>query len=118
MKKKKLRLIHTSLSYEPADQNLKRIELFYKIFPKLAYGHHYKNILPIILSLNSNIKDIFVYIKGNQAKNRHYPDDIHAFSFKEIKNLSKKINECIDILGSKNKRNSIIKTINDKKISF
>ena len=116
--KKRIALIHTSLSYEAKDQNLKRLELLYKIFPNIAYGHHYVNFLPIILSLYSKIKFIFIYIKALEKKGRYHPDEKHAFDFKKIYDLSEIINESIKILGSVNKRNSIIKTINDKKISF
>ena len=116
--KKKITLIHTSLSYEAKDQNLKRLELLYKILPRIAYGHHYSNFLPIILSLYSKIKYIFIYIKALEKKGRFYPDEKHALNFKKIDNLSEIINESIKILGSENRRNSIIKSDNDKKISF
>ena len=116
--KKRITLIHTSLSYDAKDQNLKRLELLYKIFPSIAYGHHYGNFLPIILSLYSKIKFIFVYIKASEKKGRYHPDEKHAFAFKKTEDLKEVINESVKILGSENKRNSTIKTINDKKISF
>ena len=34
--KKRITLIYTSLSYEAKDQNLKRLELLYKMFPSIA----------------------------------------------------------------------------------
>ncbi len=117
-KKRKIRLIHTSLSYKAIDQNLKRIELLKNYHQSIAYGHHYKNYLPILLLLNSNIKETFIYIKSKDTNKRFYPDDKHALSFKNIKNLNDIILECIKLFGSKNKRNKYIKTINDKKISF
>ena len=116
--KKRTELIHTSLSYEDVDQNLKRIELLRNYSDKVAYGHHYKNFLPIILLLNSNIKNFFIYIKTKSTKKRNYPDDKHAFSFTEIKKLNNILDECKNLFGSKYKRNKYIKTINDEKISF
>ena len=116
--KKRITLIHTSLSYEAKDQNLKRLELLYKMFPRIAYGHHYINFLPIILSICSKIKFIFIYIKALEKSGRYYPDDEHAFTFKKLDTLSNIILESVMILGSKNKRNSKIKTINEKKVSF
>ena len=116
--KKKINLIHTSLSYEDIDQNLKRINLLKSFFPKVSYGHHYKNYLPLILLFNSDIQFFFVYIKSKDSKKRFYPDDKHAISFKKLGKLNDILIECRNLLGSKNKRNKYIKTINDKKISF
>ena len=115
---KKLKLIHTSLSYEAKDQNLRRIELLKNYHKEVVYGHHYKNYLPILLLIKSNIKEAFVYIKTKDTNKRVYPDDKHAFSFKNIKKLNDIIFESIKLLGSKNRRNKYIKTINEKKISF
>ena len=116
--KKKLILIHTSLSYEPIDQNLKRIELLKNFHSNVAYGHHYKNYYPLILLLNSDIKYFFIYVKSLDTSKRFYPDDNHAFSFKKLNQLNKIIIECNNLLGSKNKRNKHIKTINNEKVSF
>ena len=68
--------------------------------------------------IKSNIKEAFVYIKTKDDNKRVYPDDKHAFSFKNIKKLNDIIFESIKLLGSKTKRNKYIKTINEKKISF
>ena len=117
-KKKNLRLIHTSLSYDAIDQNLKRIELLKSFHPNVAYGHHYKNYLPLIILLNSDIEYFFIYIKSMDTNKRFYPDDKHAYSFKKLGQFKEIINECNNLLGSKNKRNKHIKTINDEKVSF
>ncbi len=116
--KKKISLIHTSLSYESIDQNLKRIELLKNFHPNISYGHHYKNYFPIILLFNSDIKFFFIYIKSMESNKRFYPDDKHAFSFKKLKQLNKILVECNNLLGSKHKRNKHIKTINNEKVSF
>ena len=116
--RKQIRLIHTSLSYDAIDQNLKRIQLLKNFLPDIAYGHHYKNYLPLIMLLNSDIEYFFIYIKSIDSNKRFYPDDKHAFSFKKLRQLKEIISECNNLLGSKNKRNKHIKTINDEKISF
>ena len=116
--KKKLKLIHTSLSYEDIDQNLKRIRLLKDLHPQISYGHHYKNYLPLIMLTYSEIEYFFVYIKSIDSKKRVYPDDKHAFSFKSLEKIKKIITECNNLLGSKNKRNKHIKIINDEKVSF
>ena len=52
------------------------------------------------------------------SNKKFYPDDKHAFSFKKLKKLNEIMSEGNNLLGSKNKRNKYIKTINDEKISF
>ena len=116
--KKKLKLIHTSLSYEDIDQNLKRIQLLSNLHPQISYGHHYKNYLPLIMLMYSEIEYSFIYIKSIDSKKRVYPDDKHAFSFKSLEKIKKLITESKNLLGSINKRNKHIKTINDEKILF
>ena len=118
LEKKNLKLIHTSLSYEDVDQNLKRIQLLENFHQQLSYGHHYKNYLPLIMMTYSDIEYFFVYIKTTDSKRRVYPDDKHAFSFKSLEKIKKIISECKNLLGSKNKRNKHIKIINDEKVSF
>lgn len=59
--KKKLNLIHTSLSYDSIDQNLKRIQLLKNYHSQISYGHHYKNYLPLIILTYSEI-NFFLYI--------------------------------------------------------
>ena len=117
-KKRKLSLIHTSLSYESIDQNLKRVELLKNFHSNVAYGHHYKNYLPLIMLFNSDIKYFFIYIKSMDSIKRFYPDDKHAFSFKKLQQFKEIISECSSLLGSKNKRNKFIKIINNEKVSF
>tara|TARA_B100000945_G_scaffold317285_1_gene319826 strand:- start:1861 stop:2616 length:756 start_codon:yes stop_codon:yes gene_type:complete len=116
--KEKISLIHTSLSYESTDQNLKRIELLKNFHSNVSYGHHYKNYFPIILLFNSDIKFFFIYIKSMETNKRFYPDDKHAFSFKKLKQFNKILDECNNLLGSKHKRNKHIKIINNEKVSF
>ena len=118
LKRKNLSLIHTSLSYDDIDQNLKRTQLLKNYHSQIAYGHHYQNYLPLIILMYSEIKFFFVYIKSLDSKKRVYPDDRHAFSFKSVKALMELLAECKNLLGSKNKRNKYIKTINDEKVSF
>ena len=116
--KEKISLIHTSLSYESTDQNLKRIELLKNFHSNVSYGHHYKNYFPIILLFNTDIKFFFIYIKSMETNKRFYPDDKHAFSFKKLKQFNKILDECNNLLGSKHKRNKHIKIINNEKVSF
>ena len=66
----------------------------------------------------SEIEYSFIYIKSIDSKKRVYPDDKHAFSFKSLEKIKKLITESKNLLGSINKRNKHIKTINDEKILF
>jgi sialic acid synthase SpsE len=114
----KLRLIYTSMSYEPKDLNLNRINYLKKKFNvRVGYGHHYKNEVPLFLAKFYNSSFIFIYIKKKTLKKqRSFPDDLHAFFLDDLKYLDQKLKE-IDIFKNNYKINTKIK-LNDKKIQF
>jgi len=116
--KKKLKLIYTSISYDPKDLNLNRISYLKKKFKmSVGYGHHYKNEVPLLLSKFYNSSFIFFYIKKKTLrKTRTFPDDLHAFFLDDLKYLDQKLKE-IDIFRNNNKFNTKIK-LDDKKIQF
>tara|TARA_B100000029_G_C17582220_1_gene959977 strand:+ start:150 stop:896 length:747 start_codon:yes stop_codon:yes gene_type:complete len=107
-------LIYTSLSHNPGDLSLERINYLRKKFKKkIGYGHHYKNELPILLSIYYKVSFFFIYIKKDNIKNSiKYPDDKHAFFFKDLSNLLNSMNEVSKIFKKK-KLNTKIK-INEK----
>ena len=111
--KNKLRLIYTSMSYEPKDLNLNRINYLKKKFKiPVGYGHHYIDETAIICAKTFNIPFIFLYVKNFKKNNRKFPDDKHAFFIKDLKILVNKI-RCVDIFLKNSKINTSIK-INEK----
>jgi sialic acid synthase SpsE len=114
--KKNLRLIYTSMSYEPKDLNLNKISSLNKKFNiPVGYGHHYKNLIPFSIMSFYKVKFIFFYIKGFfKKKNKYYPDNDHAIFIKDLKNVTDIIEESNIII--KNKKNNEKIKLNDKKI--
>jgi sialic acid synthase SpsE len=111
--KNKLRLIYTSMSYEPKDLNLNRIGYLKKKYQiPVGYGHHYKDETPIFCAKTFGVPFIFLYIKNFNKSNRKFPDDQHAFFIKDLAFLIDKI-RCVDIFLKNSKINTKIK-INDK----
>jgi sialic acid synthase SpsE len=114
--KNKLRLIYTSMSYEPKDLNLKRINYLKKKFKiPVGYGHHYKDETAIFCAKTFNIPFIFLYVKNFKKDNRKFPDDQHAFFIKDLDILINKI-RCVEIFLKNSKINTTIKI--DEKIRF
>ena len=100
--KNKLNLIYTSMSYDHADLNLKRITDLKKRFKlPVGYGHHYNNSFPLFLSLFHKPSFYFVYIKSFSKRNRKYPDDDHAFLTKDLNKLYNDVKEATLILQNK-----------------
>jgi len=104
--KRKIKLIYTSMSYDPKDTSLSRISYLKEKFKlPVGYGHHYRNINTIILSTFFDPSFYFFYIKRrNSNKKKVYPDNDHAFFFDEL-------NELIDII----KESTYL--VNNKKIN-
>lgn len=93
--KKNLKLLYTSMSYDPRDINLKRIIDLKKRFNlSVGYGHHYHSDTAIILSSYYNADFTFVYIK-NSLKNprRVFPDHKHAIEISHLNKLSDDIED-------------------------
>ena len=100
--KKKINLIYTSMSYDPADLNLKRITDLKKKFKlPVGYGHHFNKSLPLFLSLFYNPAFSFIYIKSFLKRNCKYPDDDHAFFTKDLSKLYDDVREVKLILTNK-----------------
>lgn len=96
---KRIKLIHTQLSNEIEDVNLKAIKkmsLRYNI--PVAYGHHCINENVIFASLAYNPDSLFFYIKGEDKFS--FPDNFHAISTKKVDELVKNIRVIQKSLGN------------------
>ena len=80
---KRIKLIHTQLSNEIDDVNLKAIEVMRRRYNvPIAYGHHCIDKKVIYASLGYKPESIFFYIKAED--NLKYPDELHAISLNII----------------------------------
>ena len=76
----KIKFIYTSMSYDPKDTSLSRISYLKEKFRlPVGYGHHYRNINTIILSIFLIQVFIFYIKRPNFNKKKVYPDNDHAF---------------------------------------
>lgn len=96
---KRIKLIHTQLSNEIEDVNLKAIrEMSLRYNIPVAYGHHCINDNVIFTSLAYNPESLFFYIKGEDKFN--FPDNLHAISIKKVDELVKNIRLVQKSLGN------------------
>ena len=110
--KNKIHLIYTSLSYDPNDLNLNKIKYLKKKFKlKVGYGHHYKNILPLLFSDIFDYDFIFTYIKSKKISIncKNLPDDKHAIDIEDLNKLKSNQLEIESFTKNKKKMNSKIK---------
>jgi len=117
--KKKLKLVYTSMSYNPKDINLKRIEELKKKFNlEVGYGDHYSNNVAIILSNFYEPSFHFVYIKKSPKNSKRiFPDHEHAYELNYLNYLDNTLEEAKLIL-QKRKTNFNIKINEIKKIKY
>ena len=96
---KRIKLIHTQLSNEIEDVNLKAIrEMSLRYNIPVAYGHHCINDNVIFASLPYKPDSLFFYIKGEDKFN--FPDNFHAISVKKVDELVKNIRLIQKSLGN------------------
>ena len=102
-KKTNLSLIHTQLSHNIYDVNLRSIsQLKIKLKLPIAYGHHSDNILVLYLALYFSPSDIFFYVRGT-SKNLH-PDQKHAIPLSKVNKIIKNLILLPNALGSGEKQ--------------
>jgi sialic acid synthase SpsE len=91
-------LIHTSMSDDLSDVNLKAIEAMSKKFKiDIAYGNHCKNLNAVYAALSFKPAAIFLYAKN--SFNRKYPDNHHAIKVNKLQNFLKNILEIEKTIG-------------------
>jgi sialic acid synthase SpsE len=93
-------LIHTSISDDLTDVNLKAIQVMKERFKvNIAYGNHCKNLNAVFAALSFNPTDVFLYAKG-QDDNLKYPDNYHAVPVSNINDFLNNIKEIEKTIGS------------------
>lgn len=100
-----LSLIHTQLSYEDADTNLRAIGRLQKHFGvPVAFGSHSTDINALYASLGFSPSVIFFYVKGEQRiKHR---DEAHAVSLTQCPTVIAEIRRLETMLGDGIKKKS------------
>jgi sialic acid synthase SpsE len=83
---KRIKLIHTQLSNNIADVNMKAIQVMRDRYQTpVAYGHHCDVANVIYASLGFRPESIFFYIKGSE--DLEYPDNAHAINLLNVEEL-------------------------------
>ena len=96
---KNLTLIHTQLSYDVKDVNLKAIGYLKKLFKfPIAFGNHCKDINVLYAVVPFEPSDIFIYVKGHY--DIKHPDEGHAMEINRINSTINSINDMHIALGS------------------
>lgn len=84
-KNKNIELLHTPMTYDPQELNLKRIYDLKKIFKlNVGYSNHFNDINIINVLSSYDVSSIFFYCKTKKKNFMTYPDNNHAFLFEEI----------------------------------
>lgn len=96
--KRNTELLHTPMTYNPEEINLKRINELKKLFNmKVGYSNHFNDINIINILPAYKVSSIFFYCKPKNIKSRIYPDNNHAFSFDEIDQMLKRFSTYVKI---------------------
>lgn len=94
-----IKFIHTQLSQEPKEANLKAIKRLKKLTGKeIAFGLHCPDLNILYLSIAFEPSDIFFYVKDHSREK--FPDGKHAIILKEVDNVVKILKKLKSALGS------------------
>ena len=94
-----IKLIHTQLSHDLEDTNLKAIGRLKDLTGKeIAFGLHCSDQDVLYLSVAFAPSDIFFYVKENAQEK--YPDDQHAILIADVNKVIDKMNYLEQALGS------------------
>jgi len=92
-KKSNLELLHSPMTYNSKEINLRKINLLRKKFNlKVGFSNHFNDIRILNLVSAYQPNSIFVYCKPTKKVRRIYPDHEHAFYFNELTKMLKDYN--------------------------
>ena len=96
--KERFTLVHTQLTHDIKDVNLKAIDVLKNRFNlPVAFGMHSSNHNVLYLSLTFEPSDIFIYVKG--VRTASHPDEEHAIPLEDIKNVVNNLLELPQSIG-------------------
>lgn len=105
-----LRLVHTQISYDIADVNLRAIHRLRELLGvPVAFGSHCEVPEVLYAAQIFEPSDIFLYVKGRRRD--HHPDEKHALHLDEVGSYTGKLKHIALAIGSgrKEKMNMKIK---------
>ena len=97
-KRNQFKLVHTQLSNDLEDCNLKSIQEMKGYGLDVAYGHHCGDVTTIFMALCYNPSDLLFYVKG--SPDFQYTEDSHAIQIDQIQDLIKKIHRYNGAVGT------------------
>ena len=101
--KKKVILIHTTLSNKISKVNLESIRFMKeKFLMQIAYGNHCEDYKSILISIGYLPESIFFYVKGNKFKT--HPDDEYAINLDFVDKLITEVNHLKLSIGDYSKK--------------
>jgi len=101
---KRISFIHTQLTKEPMDTNLKSIIFLKNRYPYgVGFGNHSENLNIILGSVVFEPQDIWFYVKGSSYNWRFHPDEFWAVELSNVNSLIKDIEDIKDSLGTETK---------------
>jgi len=96
----RINFIHTQLSKEVKDTNLKAIRSLSERYPyKVSYGNHCENKSIITASVVFEPVNIWLYVKGGDFNFRFHPDEFWAINLLELNSLINDINSVRFAIG-------------------
>ena len=101
----RLSFIHTQLTFEAKDTNLKSIQTIsdkYNI--PVGYGIHCKNLNTMYSSLSFSPSDIWFYVKGSDYET--HPDEIHSVPLNDVGEFIENLREVNLSIGDGWKKNT------------
>ena len=109
MSKNNISLVHTQLSYNLEDCNLKCLDTLKKFKVPISYGHHCDSITALELALCFSPKAVFFYVKDNSSDD--FPDNNHAIKLNELEQLISHLEKINVAIGSglKTQKENLIK---------
>lgn len=96
--KERVTLMHTQLTHDIQDVNLRAIETLRDRFElPVAFGAHCKNPNVFYLALAFSPSDVFLYIKG--ARKKQHPDEEHAVLLEDVQSVVDNLLELPQSIG-------------------
>lgn len=112
-----LSLIHTQLSYEDADTNLRAIARLQERFGvSVAFGSHSTDVNALYLALGFSPSALFLYVKGDRPIK--HKDETHAIALSECPEVIREVRKLETMIGDgikKKMENSIPDQTHGKK---